>query len=516
MRKKLFKPIQIGSATALLATTSFLSYAIGLVRDKILAFKFGATTATDAYSASFIIPDMLFNLFIAGALVAAFLPVFSEHLAKDEKKATEIANTVLTGGVLLISGLATIAFIFMGHIVPFLFSKSDPAMQQSIINMTRLMLPSAILFAISNTLGNVLMSYKHFIAYSISPILYNLGIILGIIFLSDSMGIYAAAVGVLIGASLHALIRIIDVTTTSYKYKPKVNFRDPAFKKIIKLMLPKTASLISWQINLYIFTAVGLRLMEGSVAAFNYARNIQSFAVSLFGIAFATAVFPYLTTAFSENKHEEYTAHIQKTVQRILFFTIPATVGLMVLAEPLVNLILAGGAFDTQSAKLTTTILFYFGLSIPFESLVHILARAFYARQNTLTPMIINISTMVVIALITLFVAPIYGVQWFSIGFTIGFAFQVVLLSYMLRKKLQTFEFKKLSTSLLKTITSSAIMFIVLMLLAPLHDQIPSRIATLVQIALGAGTFFISAAALKSSEISSINYIFNRIFKKNV
>lgn len=516
MRKKIFKPIQIGSATALLAVTSFLSYAIGLLRDKIIAFKFGASAATDAYSASFIIPDMLFNLFIAGALVAAFLPVFSEHLTKDKKKAQEIANTVLTGGVILISSLAILAFIFMPQIVPFLFGNSDIELQESIIKMTRLMLPSAILFAISNTLGNILMSYKHFIAYSLSPILYNLGIILGITFLSDSMGIYSAATGVLIGASLHAAIRIIDITTTEYNYKPQLKIKDPAFKKIIKLMLPKTASLIAWQINLYIFTAVGLRILEGSVAAFNFARNIQSFAVSLFGIAFATAVFPYLTTTFSEENYIEYTGHIQKTIQRILFFTIPATVGVMVLAEPLVNLILGGGAFNENSAQITALILFYFGLSIPFESLVHILARAFYARQNTLTPMIINISTMVVIALITLFVAPIYGVQWFSIGFSIGFAFQVVLLSFILRKKLEQFNIKSLSKSVLKTIISSSIMLLVLLLLKPLHETISSKLATVIQIVVGAGSYFVSAMILKSSEISSISYIFNRIFKKNV
>ncbi|MBT7736072.1 murein biosynthesis integral membrane protein MurJ, partial [Candidatus Peregrinibacteria bacterium] len=387
MRKKLFRPIQIGSATALIAITSFLSYGIGLIRDRVIAVNFGTTSATDTYNASFIIPDLLFNLFIAGALTAAFLPIFTEYLVKDKKEGHEVAHTMLTTATLLIAVLSAIAFIFIPHIIPFLFPEATMEMQQNIITMTRLMLPSAILFAISNTLGNILMSYKHFIAYAFSPILYNIGIIGGVYFFNDTLGIYSAATGVLIGASLHAVIRIADTLTTEYKYRPSLNVRHPGFKKIIKLMIPKSISLIAWQINLLIFAKVGMQMMEGGLAAFHFARNIQSFAVSLFGISFATAVFPFLTTAAAKGDKEGYTAHIQKTIQRILFFTIPATAGLLILAEPVVELILSGGVFEEKSVSLTGLVLLFFAISIPFESLTHIFARAFYAMKNTITPM---------------------------------------------------------------------------------------------------------------------------------
>ena len=324
MKKKFFKPIGIGSATALIAVTSLFSYAIGLFRDRIIAVNFGTTSATDTYNASFLIPDILFNLFIAGALSAAFLPIFTEYLVKDKKEAYRIANTMLTGAIILIGVLALIAFIFMPSIIPKIFSSLELESQKDIINMTRIMLGSAILFAISNTLGNILMSFKHFLAYSLSPILYNLGIILGIIFLHEEIGVYSASIGVLIGSALHCLVRIIDVTTTEYKYKPELSIKHPAFKKIIRLMIPKSISLIAWQVNLYIFAIVGMKILEGGLAAFHFARNIQSFAVSLFGIAFATAVFPFLATSVSKNLKEKFTQHVQKTMQRILFFTIPA------------------------------------------------------------------------------------------------------------------------------------------------------------------------------------------------
>jgi len=514
MEKRIFKPIKIGGATALIAITSFISYGIGLLRDKIIAFHFGTTNATDAYNASFLLPDILFNLFIAGALSAAFLPIFTEQLVKDKKEAHIIANTILTGATLFISALALIAFILMGQVVPLVFPDISAKLHTDIIIMTRMMLGSAILFAISNTLGNILMSYKHFFSYAVSPILYNLGIILGIIFLKDSIGIYSAAVGVLIGAFLHCAIRIIDTMNTGFKYEPQLKFRNPHFRKIIKLMIPKSISLIAWQINLVLYSIVGLKLIAGGFTAFNYARNIQSFAVSLFGIAFATAVFPYLTTAISEGSKEKYCEHIQKTMQRILFFTIPAAVGVMVLATPITELILSGGVFDQKSTALTSLILFFFALSIPFEGLSHILARAFYALKNTITPMKIQIFSMAIIAASTIYLAPKYGIQWFSIGFTIGFIIYVVLMLYFLRKELAGFKLGIFGLSLLKTIVASGIMAVVLVLTRELGDFMPLRLAHLARIAIGSSVFFSTAYLLKSSEISSINYIINRLFKK--
>lgn len=515
MYKKIFKPIKIGGATALIAITSFFSYAIGLVRDRIIAVNFGTSSATDTYNASFLIPDILFNLFIAGALTAAFLPVFSDYLVKDKKEAYHLADTMLTAAVTAIGVLALIAFIFMPQIAPFLFADVGAPIQADIINMTRIMLFSAILFAISNTLGNILMSYKRFFSYAISPILYNLGIILGVLFLSEQYGIYSAALGVLIGASLHCAIRIIDTMMTDYKFRPRLELAHPGFKKILKLMLPKSISLIAWQINLYIYAIVGIRMLEGGLAAFNFARNIQSFAVSLFGISFATAVFPYLANADSLGDKDEYTAHIQKTIQRILFFTVPAMVGIMIMAEPLVELILGGGVFDQKSIDLTSKLLFFFAISIPFEGLSHIFARAFYVKKDTITPMIINIFAMTVIALITIFVAPSYGIEWFSIAFSIGFVFYVFLMIFNIRKHLSNFKLKAFISSILKIIISSGIMAAVILVSAPLTKNLPIKIGDSLLLVIGALSFFIMAILLKSPEIGSIKYISQRIFKKN-
>ncbi|MEK7673337.1 MAG: murein biosynthesis integral membrane protein MurJ [Patescibacteria group bacterium] len=514
MLKKLFKPITVGGATGILVVTSFISYAIGLLRDKIIAFHFGTSDLTDTYNASFLIPDALFNLFIAGALAAAFMPVFSEYLLKDKKEAFKVANTMLNSAILVIGLLSIISFIFMDQIISLSFSEATPAMQQDIINMTRMMLFSSVVFTISNTIGNVLMSYKHFLSYSLSPILYNAGIILGTIFLQDSIGIYSAAVGVLIGGIIHCLIRVVDLLFTDYKYKFEIEWKHPGFIEILKLMWPRALSLLCWQVNLYIYSVVGIRLMEGGLAAFNYARNIQSFAVSLFGISLATAIFPYLTSSASNKEMDVFTDKVQKTVQRILFFTIPSTVGLMMLSEPIIQLILGGGEFDDNSVRLTSLILFFFSLSIPFESLSHILSRAFYALKDTKTPMYINLVSMAIMAFCTIYLAPKYGIEWFPIGFTIGFFFFIFMCVILLARKLKDFKTKVFLTSIFKMLIANLVMAAVIQLSFNFQNYFPEKLFYLLQMIAGAASYFITAILLKCSEVSNISYVINRVLKR--
>jgi len=516
MIKKIFKPITIGGASAIISIASFFSYGMGLIRDKIIAYHFATSQATDAYNASFLIPDSIFNIFIASALTAAFMPVFAQSLATDKAEARSLANTVLTAANMLIILISAICFIFMEQITNLAYPDMSADMKEQIVTMTRIILPSAIVFTISNTLGNILMSYKHFIAYSFSPIFYNGGIILGITLFSDEIGIYSAAAGVIVGAIFHCAIRVVDIMFTEYKYKPELNFQLKGFKKIIKLMIPKALGLACWPINLYLISTVSVALVEGGFAAFNYARNIQSFAVSLFGIAFATAVFPSLTESIGSKRYDDFTEHIRKTLQRILFFTIPAMAGVMILSTEITELILGGGEFGSQSVALTSIILLYFGLSIPFESTMHILTRGFYAVQNTITPTITNFVAMIVTGLITVFVAAEYGVQWLSIAFSAGLIAQNILLLLLLKKHFQDFKFREFLSSMTKIIIATIFMIGLIIVTKDLESIINPKLSHLFRILIGGGGFILAAIILKSPEVSSIKYIIDRLFKKHL
>lgn len=498
----------MGAATAIILATTLISNFIGLARDKIIALHFGTSTATDIYNASFLIPDMIFNLFVAGALTAAFMPVFSDYLAKDEDQSMRLANTMMNVMTGIIFILAFFAFIFIHPLISFLFPNLSSDVQIEIAQMTRLMLPSAMIFAVSNILGNILMSYKHFTSYSISPILYNIGIISGVLLLNEKFGIYSAAIGVLVGAVLHCTIRIIDSFKTKYRYSFLLDIKQEGFKKIIKLMIPRAFSLIMWQINLYVFAVVGMKMLIGGLAAFNFARNIQSFTTALIGISFATAVFPYLTTAVSNNDQKSFTEGMQKTIQNILFFSIPAAVGTLLMSKEIVEFILSGGAFDENSTKLTSLLLLAIAISIPFESLTQILARGFYAFKNWKTPMITTVISFATIALMTIFLVPSKGIEWLSISYSVGFILLVLMQSIFLIKYMKGFDGKEFSRSILKMILANSIMAIAIIY--------TPNLPTLFRILFAIGVFFLTAIIVKSKELSGLKLIAQKFTRKTI
>ena len=455
---------------------------------------------------------MLVNIFITSALSAAFLPVFTDYLSKNEDQANRLATQILfifstfiiIGSVLIASNI--------NWIVPKLYSDFPPEGQILIIGMTKMALLSAFIFALSNTIGNILMSHKHFVSYAISPILYNIGIILGILFLKEDYGIYSAVIGAIMGASLHLTIRLIDLLKTKFRLKHSNKIEKEGLVKIFKLSIPKAISTLSWEANRVITSIVGTQLIVGGFTAYNYARNIQSFAVSIFGISFATAIFPFITDAANAKDHEKYSYYIQKTIQRILFFTIPATVGLILVSEEVISIIFGGGQFDQAAINLTSKILVFFAISIPFESIMHILARAFYAKKNTIKPMLINLTSMTIMALITITVASKHGVQWLSLAFTIAYIAYTIIAAIAIRKEIPDFNVSQFIKKIIKISLSTTVLAITVILVKSLELQSLYK-TTAIQVLFGALSYFATAYALKIEEIKSINVIFKK-FKR--
>lgn len=500
MLKKIFRSQKTGHAALLLMSASLLSYMAGLMRDRVLSTTFGATRFTDAYNASFLIPDLLFNLFIAGALSVAFVPVFTSYFKQNKEQAQVVANTIITFGTLLLGAVGIVLFFATPYIIPAFLSHVDAADHQLIISMTRIMLLSPILFAISNALGSILITQKHFLAYALSGFLYNLGIILGIIVLSERFGIFAAAIGAVIGAFFHLFVRLLNIFSVKYKYRPTLSLKHKGVMKIFKLMIPKTVSLVAWQLMLWTYTFVAYGLGEGSVAAFNYARNLQSFPVSLFGIAFATAIFPFLADHVHHKNREKFSGDFQTSLEKILFFAIPAAVGMLILNREIIEIILKGGAFDDAAVNLTSLVLFFFILSIPIESAVHLFARGYYAFKNTLTPMAFALAGYGVNIGFSIFAAKTIGVAAIPIAFLIGTSLQLLLLIVFFSKKLTQFKIKKFLIKMLKIGIATGVMALAVI-------YIPSILSTsfllmqIFRIAVGGLIFLAVALLLKCKEV---------------
>lgn len=417
----------------LLAATSALSYALGLLRDRSLAATFGASDQLDAYQASFILPDFLFNLLVAAALSAAFIPVFTDlRTQRQNREAAELAGSLLVLGLgaLLVVGVLLIIF---AEPLTALVAPGFPDEKRALLaNLTRILLLPQLFFLVSNLLGSMLVSAKRFLFYGLSPALYNLGIILGALLLGPAFGIFGVAAGTTIGAALHLAARIFDLRRARLSLVPNLRV-SPYVRKVLLLMLPRMVGLTAAQAQLWVFTAIASRFGEGAVTVWNLARNFQSFPVSLVGIAFATSLFPLLAESASLRDRASYLRRLFHGSAVTLAVAVPAAVALYVLRSPIVALFVGTGAFDPQAVARTATVLGVYALAIPTESLAHVLARGFYALQNTLIPVSVSLVAIGVSVGASLFLASRIGLQSIPAGFAIGTGLQITLLACFLR-----------------------------------------------------------------------------------
>lgn len=429
----------IPTGAAILTITSFLSYALGLWRDRIFAQTFGAGAELDAYNASFIIPDLLLNIFVAGALAAGFIPVFSGLIAKNKKpEARELASSVMNSSVLLMFLGGTIILILaplLTRIVAPGFSEENRA---TLGNLMRVMSLSPIIFALSNSLGGMLVSYKKFLFYGLSPALYNLGIIAGTFFLVPIFGIYGAALGTIGGALMHLAIRLAGMRGSDFRYFKKIKIT-PDFKTVIRLMIPKMFGHPVELVTFWGFTAIASTLGSGSVTVLNFARNFQSVPVSLFGIAFATAIFPVLAELAAQENFAEYKKQFFKTLKAILFFTGASAVFIFLAKTLVIKIFLGGGEFNEQDILLTASTLGVFTLAIPTESISHLLARSFYALKNTVIPVAASIASLGIAVLLGYLLSNHIGILALPLGFFAGSLFKIIVLFVLLHRRVKLF-----------------------------------------------------------------------------
>ncbi len=447
---------KLTSATLILATTSLFSRLLGLIRDRLLASNFGASGNLDCYFASFRIPDLLFNFLILGALSSAFIPIFTDFLAKNkEEKAWEIASTILNFVVISLIFLGGSVFLLAPYLVILIAPGFDSTRLALTTSLTRIMLLSPLFFGISSIFGGILTSYKKFFAYAIAPIFYNLGIISGILILVPIFGIYGLALGVIFGALLHLLVQLPAVISTGFKFKFCLNLKEPTILKIFYLALPVTLGLIISQLNLTVDTIIGSTLKSGSVAVLNFASNLMSLPMGIIGISFAIPCFPLLAEASALKKNSEFATYFSLTLRRILFFILPATVLMIVFRAQIVRLILGTGKFDWQDTILTLKTLGYFSLGLVGFSTVPLLARGFYAIKDTLTPVKIGFFALIINLIGNLVFSRFLGVAGLALASALAALFNAFALLFILGKIIPELDLTKIFSSGVKYLSVS-------------------------------------------------------------
>jgi putative peptidoglycan lipid II flippase len=388
-------------AAYVLAAFALLSQILALFRDKLLAYTFGAGHQLDIYYAAFRVPDFIFA--IIGSLVSAsiLLPFFIESFSKGPEEGKSFSDSIFTVFFSLIIVISILVFILAPWIVPLVLPgfANDPALPDLILAM-RIMLLSPIFLALSNLYSSITQMRHRFLVYAASPVMYNLGIIIGVYFLYNYIGIAGLAVGVAIGAFLHMGIQLPFLMQEKLLpvFTSKIDW--VRMKHIILVAFPRTLTLSANELAEFIFIAMASLLTVGSISVFNLAFNLQSVPLALIGVSYSSAVFPTLSKLYYEKNTEAFLQKMITAARHIVFWSMPVTILFIVLRAQIVRTILGAGKFDWADTRMTAAMLALFIISTVGQSLIILFVRAFYAEGKTARPLLINvISASLIIAL---------------------------------------------------------------------------------------------------------------------
>ena len=380
----------------IIGVSYFFSAVLGLIRDRLLVGHFGAGLELDVYFAAFRIPDFVYNILILGGLIVAFLPLFAEYFSKNKNEVWQMTNYILNAFLIFILAISFILFLLTPWFIKWLFPGFGPAHYKLAVPLIRLLFLSPIFFGISNLLSGILQYFQRFFIYSLTPILYNLGIIFGILFLTPHFGIFGVGLGVVFGAFLHMAIQIPTARNCGLSYKFLLDFKYPAIKRIFKLMVPRVFGVAAQQINLIIITAIASTISAGSIVIFSISNNFQGLPVGVIGASFAVAIFPTLSRFFAENRKKEFLENFSSIFRQILVFVIPISILTFLLRDQIVGIIYLTGKFGLDDAKLASACLGIFAFSIFAQSLIPLLTRAFFSLQDTKTPTLITLAVVLI------------------------------------------------------------------------------------------------------------------------
>ncbi len=487
----------IFSAASIIMTAVLLSRVLGLFRDRLLAARF-APSELGVYYAAFRIPNMIFELLVMGVLATAFIPVFTSYLdTKGKDDAHDMASSIINIGLIIFTLFAIPMLLFTKEICIFLAPGFSSAQITQMVSFTRIMILAQVFpLILGNFFTGILESYQNFIIPSLAPVVYNLGIILGIIVLTPSMGLYAPVIGVVIGAVLFTVIHIPLIISLGYKHKWKFIPVHPGAKEVGRLMLPRTLGLAVSQIDTTVDLVLSTLLGSAAVTIFNFAQHLQQVPIGLFGASIAQAILPSLSSNYAKKNFGEFRKILLAGFHQILFAVIPISVILIVLRIPIVRLVFgASTLFDWNSTVMTGSTLAFFSISLFAQSLIHLLARGFYALHDTKTPVVVGVITVLVNAVLSiLFIVVLHLNVWsLAISTSIASILNMLLLLFFLDRKIGYFNRYDLLMPLLKILLSGSVTGVALYIPIKLLDQLvfdttkTINLFELTSIATGAG-----------------------------
>jgi putative peptidoglycan lipid II flippase len=492
-----------------------LSRILGLIRDMVVAIHFGSGLAADAFFVAFRIPNLLRRLFAEGSLTIAFIPVFTEVLTRDGKEsAFRVARAVLTLLSIILVGV-TVAGILLSpwvvRIQAFGFGGHGLKYDLTVL-LTRITFPYILLVSLVAFFSGILNSLRHFAAPAASPIFLNVGIIGATLLISPycDQPIVAVAVGVLLGGAMQILLQLRPIYRIGVSLLPLWMPGHPAVKRIGLLMLPAVFGSAIYQLNQFIGTLLASFLPEGSVSWLYYADRLVEFPLGVFAIAISTAALPSLSRQAAGKEMGEFKETLSHAVRLTSFITIPAMAGLLTLGLPIIQVFFQRGAFDAHSTEMTSTALFYYSLGLWSFSVARVMVSAFYAIQDTRTPVLMAAAAMGGNLVFSLLLMGPLRHGGLALALSLSSTMQVFLLMAILKKKrLRLLEGRPILVSAGKSAVAALFMGGVIYLLQKAWivpgigtAQVSMRLLGI--IVAGVAIYFFLAYLLKCHELAAV------------
>ncbi|WP_423226075.1 murein biosynthesis integral membrane protein MurJ [Candidatus Amarolinea aalborgensis] len=502
----------IARAAALVMGFFILSRALGLLREVVIGAQFGTSAELDAYLAAFRVPDLLFQLVAGGALGSAFIPAFTGRLVHGDRAAAwRLASAVANLMVLVLTIVAVLAAISAPWLVRHLLAPGFSVSQQALtVGLMRLMLISTIIFGVSGLVMGALNAMQHFLAPAAAPVIYNLAIIGGASLLGKTLGVRGLAIGVLVGAVGHLLVQTPALIRRGARYTPVLDVRDAAVREIGRLMAPRVLGLAAVQLNFWVNTILASGLPEGRLAALNYGWLIMLLPQGIFAQAVATVAFPTFAAQVAHQNLPALRRTFTTSLRTILFFTLPAAIGLILLARPLITVLLQRNAFTADSTALVATALQLYALGLVGHSVVEIAARAFYALHDTATPVVVGGGAMLLnIVLSLLLLGPLQH-GGLALANSIATTLEMIALLWLLRKRMGGLEAGTLASSLWRTGLASLALGIIVWGWQQAPGVSGAWLKVLFCLPLGAGVYLAVAWLTQAEELQALRHLLRR------
>jgi len=491
----------IARAGLIVSGAFLVSRILGYIRVLVIADRFGATPELDAFFAAFRLPDLIFQLVAAGALSSALIPIVSSLFTRNElARAWRVVSTVIN---LMLIGLAVLAaslFVLSPVIVPLITPGFGPAQLDRTIELTRIMLLSPIFLALGAVATSVLNAGGRFTAAAMAPIVYNLAIIGAALVLGPTMGVEGLALGVVAGSMGHLLVQLRPLGRMGFRYQPRIEGDDPEARQALLLMAPRAIGLGATQITFIVVTGLATLLGAGAVSDFNFAFVMLQIPLGIIGVPLGIVVLPTLSRVAAQGNEAAFVSLLTRALRLLIYVMVPISVLTAVARQPFVEILFGSGKMSQSNLDLIALTLGVFLIGLTAHSLIAVLARAFYARQDTVTPVVAAVAAVAINSTLAIVLVGPLGLGGIALAIAVAAWMEAIALIVVLRRRLPSFPLAGMGRVGLEafggSLVAGAVAYVALQASGDWLGQDASRLLLLVQVTVVGIAFGLVYAAI--------------------